>query len=112
MTGPAQAQPLCHKASDVAVMLGCSEWWIKEQARRGRIPYAFIGGAYRFTNEHVTQIVALFEVRPTEPAIPAAVVRLTPRTASPVPTADAPVMLRPRLPRRMRNLGMPESTAA
>ncbi len=55
-----------HSAADVARMLGCSEWWVKEQARKRRIPYSFIGGSYRFTDGHVAEIVRLFEVRPAD----------------------------------------------
>ena len=33
-------------------MLRCSEWWIKEQARRRRIPFSWIGGSYLFTEDH------------------------------------------------------------
>ena len=49
-------------------MLRCSEWWVKEQARRRRIPFCWIGGSYLFTEEHVAAIVRLFEVPPSDPA--------------------------------------------
>ncbi|CAM4025885.1 Helix-turn-helix domain-containing protein [Kibdelosporangium persicum] len=62
-------EPLYYLPSEVATMLRCSEWWVKEQARKRRIPFSWIGGGYRFTAEHIEQIVALFERRPTdEPA--------------------------------------------
>jgi len=111
MTGPAQPQPLCHKASEVAVMLGISQWWIKEQARHGRIPYTWLGGSYRFTTEHIAEIVRLFEVRPTEPTTTAAVVRLTPRSTTAPRDSGPPTLLRARRPRRTRDT-MPQSTAA
>ncbi|GIH03384.1 hypothetical protein Rhe02_14510 [Rhizocola hellebori] len=66
---------MLHCAADVARMLGCSEWWVKEQARKRRIPYSFIGGSYRFTNGHVEEIVRLFERRPIESQEPAALPR-------------------------------------
>ncbi|WP_432984674.1 hypothetical protein [Dactylosporangium sp. CA-233914] len=37
---------------------------MKEQARKRRIPFAWIGGSYRFTDEHLAEIIRLFEVRP------------------------------------------------
>ena len=40
--------PGYYRAAEVAEMLHCSEWWIKEQARKGRIPYSWIGGSYLF----------------------------------------------------------------
>jgi excisionase family DNA binding protein len=51
--------------AEIAEALGCSEWWVKEQARQKRIPFTRIGGAYRFTAQHATEIVVLFEERPT-----------------------------------------------
>jgi Helix-turn-helix domain len=48
MTGTASALATYHRPAEVAAMLRCSEWWIKEQARKRRIPYARIGGSYRF----------------------------------------------------------------
>ncbi len=56
--------------AEVADALRCSEWWVKEQARRRRIPYAWIGGSYRFTPEHVAEIIKSSEVRPIEVAPP------------------------------------------
>jgi hypothetical protein len=56
-----------YRPSEVAKMLDCSEWWVKEQARKRRIPYSWIGGSYRFTDDHVRAIVRLFEVQPVAP---------------------------------------------
>jgi hypothetical protein len=85
-------------------MLRCSEWWVKEQARRRRIPFCWIGGSYLFTEEHVAAIVRFFEVQPIVAADP------VPPIAGPVRPAvpdtgsrsDAPVRLRARPPRRVR----------
>ncbi|WP_236241689.1 helix-turn-helix domain-containing protein [Streptomyces sp. CC228A] len=57
--------PHLFRPAEIAEALGCSEWWIKEQARQRRIPFTRLGGAYRFTVEHVSEIVRLFEERPT-----------------------------------------------
>src|SRR3954463_10253579 len=65
MSGPASAPATFYRPAEVAAMLRCSEWWIKEQARNRRIPYSWIGGSYLFTEEHIAEIVRLFEVRPT-----------------------------------------------
>jgi hypothetical protein len=56
--------PQLLKPRDVARALGCSEWWVKEQARKGRIPFSWIGGSYRFTLEHLQEIIRVFEHRP------------------------------------------------
>lgn len=100
--------PALYTASEVAAALRCSLWWVKEQARQRRIPYCWIGGSYRFTAEHLAEIVRMLEVRPIRPATPAeplassvsAVRRSNGR--SPVESADR---LRARPPRRVRVLG-------
>lgn len=101
MERPALATPVLHRAADVARILGCSEWWVKEQARKRRIPYSFIGGSYRFTDQHIIEIVKLFEVRPDEPGESAPL----PRRAAAQGRADdgrASRRLVARTPRRTR----------
>jgi hypothetical protein len=98
MDRPALARPVLHRAADVARILGCSEWWVKEQARNRRIPYSWIGGSYRFTDQHITEIVRLFEVRPVEARVPAQ--RSTMQAGD---TEGSPVSyLKARTPRRAR----------
>ena len=100
MTGPAPAHAAYYRPAEVAASLRCSAWWVKEQARRGRIPYSWIGGVYLFTDEHIAEIVRLFEVRPTEPVSAPA-----PRRASSSPAdgrGATVVALRARPPRRVR----------
>jgi hypothetical protein len=84
-----------HRPAQIAKMLDCSEWWVKEQARKRRIPYAWIGGSYRFTDQHVAEIIRLFEVRPEQERAN------TPRAAQPAEAASVPV-LKARTPRRAR----------
>ena len=48
---------------DVARILGTSPWWVREQARRGRIPHLRLGKRrIRLLPEHVDALVALFTV--------------------------------------------------
>ncbi len=82
-------------------MLPCSEWWIKEQARRRRIPYAWIGGSYLFTDEHVAAIVRLFEFSPTDPAPETGAARTIRPTG--MPGGDTSSRLRARPPRRLQD---------
>lgn len=77
--------PHLFRPSEIAEALGVSEWWVKEQARRGRIPCTRPAGAYRFTAEHFAEIVQFFEERPS-------------RSQPPVGTTA--VARRPRRPRR------------
>lgn len=52
-----------HSPEDVARILGTSPWWVREQARRGRIPHLRLGkGRIRLLPEHVDALVALFTV--------------------------------------------------
>jgi len=58
--------PRLYTPEEVAAVFGCSDWWLKEQARRRRVPFTRVGGAYRFTEGHVADIVRLYEERPSE----------------------------------------------
>jgi hypothetical protein len=91
-------------------MLRCSEWWVKEQARRRRIPFCWIGGSYLFTDEHIAAIVSLFEVRPTEQSGPVGLVSRSAQRSGAV-DADAPGRLRARVPRRTRHTGSTTTAA-
>ena len=101
--GGAGTQPTAYyRPAEVATLLRCSEWWIKEQARRRRIPYAWIGGSYLFTDEHIAAIVRLFEVQPSTEAPP-----MPRRARADRPSVDGcpdptPLRLRARPPRRAR----------
>ena len=110
MSGPASAPATFYRPAEVAAMLRCSEWWVKEQARKRRIPYSWIGGSYLFTEEHIAEIVRLFEVRPAERAASPDAVR--PATPRPVAEAGSPGALRARTPRRVREAASSRLTAA
>ena len=107
MSGTAPAHTAYYRPAEVAAMLRCSEWWVKEQARRRRIPYSWIGGSYLFTEEHVSAIVRLFEVRPQDESPTVArrgsATSTTPRSGS----GDSAVVLHARPPRRPRRIARP-----
>jgi hypothetical protein len=106
---PAVAAPrpaLAHTAAEAAAIIGgtCKASWLKAQAREGKIPYLWIGGAYNFTDAHIREIIALCEVR----ARPAKAAPPAPAKSTPAKRkADAPfsipaaevVQLRARAPR-------------
>ncbi|MEU5445930.1 helix-turn-helix domain-containing protein [Streptomyces griseofuscus] len=110
MSQKTTALPQLHTAADVAKALGCSEWWVKEQARRGRIPFTKPGGSYRFTTEHFAEITHIFESRPTESSAAALPVSRAPRRRA-AATAVAVTSLKARTPRRARQ-GKSQSAAA
>jgi hypothetical protein len=100
-----------YRPTEVAKLLRCSQWWVKEQARKRRIPFCWIGGSYLFTPEHIAEIVRLFEVRPVETVTPDP--RARPAARQPNGQGYAPpILLHARPPRRARKAGMPDSTAA
>ncbi|MGW0559961.1 helix-turn-helix domain-containing protein [Streptomyces sp. NPDC003016] len=93
------ALPHLFRPAEVAEALGCSEWWVKEQARRRRIPFVRSGGGYRFTAEHFAEIICVLEERPLRNQGPATEEGAAPqrrRTKQPAPTAG----LRAKRPRR------------
>jgi hypothetical protein len=97
-------QPL-HLPEDLAAMLGRSKWWVCEQCRQRRFPFVRSGGSYRFTDQHVEQILTILEEVPTsrpraDQARPA-----VPKRASHQPKAaetTSAVHLTARPPRRRR----------
>ncbi|WP_037878849.1 helix-turn-helix domain-containing protein [Streptomyces sp. NRRL S-378] len=87
-----------YRPEEIAEALGCSAWWVKDRASRALIPFTRVGRAYRFTSEHVAEIVRLYETRPpSAPSLGTRAVRpLPPLTTSVRPAAG----LRARPPRR------------
>ncbi|MER6613580.1 helix-turn-helix domain-containing protein [Streptomyces xantholiticus] len=95
--------PETFSAAEVAEALDCSEWWVKEQARRRRIPFLRSGSGYRFTKAHVEEIFHIIEERPDPAAISGQNVAV-PAGGHTSPRSDAPVVvLRARRPRRGRS---------
>lgn len=60
--------PRLYRPEEIADTLGCSAWWVKDRARRRLIPHTRVGRAYRFTAEHLAEIIRLYEERPVQPA--------------------------------------------
>jgi len=53
-------RPITHSAREVAAGLGCTERWLVEQARDGKIPARRIAKQWRFTQQDCAEIVDLF----------------------------------------------------
>ena len=98
-----------YRPAEVARLLRCSEWWVKEQARRRRIPFCWIGGSYLFTEEHIAAIVRMFEIQPNDPG-PATGAARTVRPSA-APAGDVSSRLRARPPRRARDSNRGRSAA-
>ncbi|UFQ17117.1 MULTISPECIES: helix-turn-helix domain-containing protein [Streptomyces] len=98
--------PRLYAPEEVAAVLGCSAWWVKDRARRRLIPFTRVGRAYRFSDEHLTEIIRMHEERPAQnaqrPAAVSASARKPPARKRPE-TAVPTVRLKARPPRRMVN---------
>ncbi|MER6460479.1 helix-turn-helix domain-containing protein [Streptomyces sp. NPDC001228] len=100
--------PRLYRPEDIAETLGCSTWWVKDRARRRLIPHTRVGRAYRFTAEHLAEIIRINEepaaqsahrVRP--PGKPSeAPMASTQQSCRPQPDASSAPRLRARPPRR------------
>ncbi len=99
MTGrktPSIERPVhVYDPDEAAEILHCRASWLKEKARRREIPFALIGGAYRWTDQHLAEIVRLGERAAT--SVPS---RQAPRRSVDPATNDSAPVLRARLPRR------------
>lgn len=56
--------PELHHPKKVAAALGVSAWWLKDQARKQRIGAVKVAGSWRFTDDHVAQLIAESEIQP------------------------------------------------
>ncbi|QHC26250.1 DNA-binding protein [Streptomyces sp. GS7] len=83
----ASTLPRLYLPEEIAEALGCSAWWVKDRARRSLIPHTRVGRAYRFTAEHLAEIVRLYEERPTR----------SPDDAAAVPAGATPPAARARV---------------
>jgi hypothetical protein len=99
MLGTPEGLPRLYTPAEVAGALRCSKWWVLEQARRRRVPYCWVAGAYRFTDEHVA-LVRLCEVQPIEAEALAPVAR---PWRPPAGSASPSAALIARVPRRVRD---------
>lgn len=98
------ALPRLHTPDEVAEALGVSGWWVREQARQHRIPFTKVGGAYRFSAQHVTEIIRIFEDRPDRSAGRTAASRAGRRRTHPQPPTPT-IQLKARMPRRIQTRG-------
>ncbi|WP_223185537.1 helix-turn-helix domain-containing protein [Streptomyces sp. CBMA152] len=81
------ALPRLYVPEEVAAVLGCSAWWVKDRARRRLIPFTRVGRAYRFSDVHLAEIIRMHEERPA--------VNAQRTGGAPAPTRRAPARHRP-----------------
>ena len=88
--------PAIHTTAEAAVILRVKESWLERQAQLRKIPFTMLGGSYRFTDEHLNEIVRLNEKLPLVGAAPAA------RGRKPRAAAESVTLLKPRSARPRR----------
>ena len=64
MSEQAHGMPIVHTTAEAAVILRVKESWLERQAQLRKIPFTMLGGSYRFTGEHLNEIVRLNEKLP------------------------------------------------
>ena len=56
--------PVVHTVAEAASILRVKESWLERQASARKIPFTMLGGCYRFTADHLAEIVRLNEQVP------------------------------------------------
>jgi excisionase family DNA binding protein len=56
--------PQVHTLTEAAAILRVRVSWLERRAAAREIPFSMLGGAYRFTTEHLAEIIYLNEQRP------------------------------------------------
>ena len=100
-THESSGTPAVYTLAEAAAILRVKESWLERQAAARKIPFTMLGGAYRFTTEHLTAIVRIHEKTPDQessgaPASDAKEISRTRPSSVPLLT---PLQPRPRLPR-------------
>lgn len=61
------AAPRLHTKEEAAAILRVKASWLERRAAAREIPFALMSGTYLFTDDHLAQIIALHEQRPSAP---------------------------------------------
>jgi excisionase family DNA binding protein len=57
--------PTLYTAAEAAEILRVKQSWLEHQAAARKIPFTMLGGAYRFTADHLAAIVQMYEEVPS-----------------------------------------------
>lgn len=91
---------LAYTPEQAAEMLQCTESWLKEQARQRKIPFTMLGRSYRFTADHLIQIMHIMEQRPSSSQLAERAPRTRPsRKAAPAASESGIERLHARIPK-------------
>jgi excisionase family DNA binding protein len=94
--GTAHETIVIYTAAEAAAILRVKESWLERQAAARKIPFTMLGGAYRFTAEHLAAIVCINEKRPATETEPPERTRRAPRARQRAGSLPMVTQLRPR----------------
>jgi excisionase family DNA binding protein len=57
--------PALYTVAEAAEILRVKQSWLERQAAARKIPFAMLGGAYKFSADHLAAIVQIFEMLPS-----------------------------------------------
>jgi excisionase family DNA binding protein len=107
------ATPTLYTAAEAAEILRVKQSWLERQAAARKIPFTMLGGAYRFTADHLAVIVQTYEMVPSPSGGAGDGRSRSQRTHKPAQVAGSGVApLRPRPPSRRPNSGITGPSAA
>lgn len=66
--GTLAGQLVMHTAEEAARLLKVKQSWLERQAAARKIPFSMLGGSYRFSDQHLAEIVRLNEKVPLSSA--------------------------------------------
>jgi len=105
--------PTLYTAAEAAQILRVKQSWLERQAAARKIPFTLLGGAYRFTADHLAAIVQMHEEMPSPSGSARDDRSRSPRTRKPAQAAGSGVApLRPRPHNGRRNGGITGPSAA
>ena len=97
------AVPTLYTAEEAATVLRVRQSWLERQAAARKVPFTMLGGSYRFTTDHLAQIVRIFESTPipaaASPQVPSRISRHG--TAGRATSEAMPLRPRPRTRQRV-----------
>jgi excisionase family DNA binding protein len=107
------ATPALYTAAEAAEILRVKQSWLERQAAARKIPFTMLGGAYRFTADHLALIVQTCEMAPSPSGGARDGRSRSQRSRKPAQAAGTGVApLRPRPPGRRPNSGVTGPSAA
>lgn len=93
--------PVVRNLDEAAAILRVRKSWLERQAAARKIPFTMLGGACRFTDEHLAEIVRMNEKVPATGELKTERTRRTPQTRTQSNGASVmPLRPRPGGPRR------------